>query len=96
MFLCPLGSGQARCESPCSRPADVPRTRPLVGRCLGSARLFRVLWLFWFLRDHLGEASSWVDQLLPNADSFGPEAQSTAYPSRCGRVLGRPGRLNGV
>ena len=32
--------------------------------------LFRVLWLFWFLRDHLGEARSWVGQLLPTADSF--------------------------
>ena len=28
--------------------------------------LFRVLWLFWFLRDHLGEARSWVGQLLPS------------------------------
>ena len=27
--------------------------------------LFRVLWAFWGLRDHLGEARSWVDQLLP-------------------------------
>ena len=32
--------------------------------------LFRVLWLFWFLRDHLGEARSWVGQLLPTAGSF--------------------------
>jgi predicted ATPase len=37
--------------------------------------LFRVLWLFWFLRDHLGEASSWVGQLLPAADSFDLAAQ---------------------
>ncbi len=32
--------------------------------------LFRVLWLFWFLRDHLGEAHSWVGQLVPTAESF--------------------------
>ena len=32
--------------------------------------LFRVLWLFWFLRDHLGEARSWVGQLLPTARSL--------------------------
>ena len=37
--------------------------------------LFRVLWLFWFLRDHLGEARSWVGQLLPTAGSFDPQAQ---------------------
>ena len=34
--------------------------------------LFRVLWLFWFLKDHQGEARSWVDQLLPTADSLDP------------------------
>jgi predicted ATPase len=37
--------------------------------------LFRVLWLFWFLRDHLDEASSWVRQLLRTADSFDLQAQ---------------------
>jgi hypothetical protein len=37
--------------------------------------MFRVLWLFWFLRDHMGEASSWVGQLLPAADSFDLQAQ---------------------
>ena len=37
--------------------------------------LFRVLWLFWFLRDHLGEARAWVGQLLPAADSFDLQAQ---------------------
>ena len=36
------------------------------GRC---PSLFRVLWLFWFLRDHLGEARAWVGQLLPAAGS---------------------------
>jgi predicted ATPase len=38
--------------------------------------LFRVLWLFWGLRDHLGEARSWIDQLLPTADSLEPHAQA--------------------
>jgi tetratricopeptide (TPR) repeat protein len=37
--------------------------------------LFRVLWMFWGLRDHLGEAHVWVDQLLPTADSLDPQAQ---------------------
>jgi ATP/maltotriose-dependent transcriptional regulator MalT len=38
--------------------------------------MFRVLWLFWFLRDHLGEARSWVGQLLPDAGSFDLQAQA--------------------
>jgi predicted ATPase len=37
--------------------------------------LFRVLWLFWGLRDHLGEARGWIDQ-LPAADSMEPDAQA--------------------
>jgi predicted ATPase len=37
--------------------------------------LFRVLWLFWFLRDHLGEARSWAGQLLPTAGSFDLQAR---------------------
>jgi predicted ATPase len=37
--------------------------------------LFRVLWLFWGLRDHLGEARDWIDQ-LPAADSWEPQAQA--------------------
>jgi predicted ATPase len=32
--------------------------------------LFRVLFLFWELRDHLGEARAWVDQLLPAAEAL--------------------------
>ena len=43
--------------------------------------LFRVLWLFWGLRDHLGEARSWIDQLLPTTDSWNPRPR----PSCCGR-----------
>jgi predicted ATPase len=38
--------------------------------------LFRVLWLFWGLRDHLGEARGWIGQLLPTADSLEPHAQA--------------------
>jgi predicted ATPase len=38
--------------------------------------LFRVLWLFWGLRDHLGEASNWIGQLLPTADSLEPHDQA--------------------
>jgi predicted ATPase len=38
--------------------------------------LFRVLWLFWGLRDHLGEARGWIDQLLPTADSLEPDARA--------------------
>jgi predicted ATPase len=43
--------------------------------------LFRVLWMYWGLRDHLGEARAWIDQLLPTADSLDPKPK----PSCCGR-----------
>jgi hypothetical protein len=43
-------------------------------------RLFRVLWLFWELRDHMGEARAWVGQLLPAGGSLDPQAG----PSCCG------------
>ena len=38
--------------------------------------LFRVLWSFWFLREHIPEASGWIDQLLPTAGSLGPQARA--------------------
>jgi predicted ATPase len=38
--------------------------------------LFRVLWSFWFLREHLPEAHGWVDQLLPAAGSLGPQERA--------------------
>jgi predicted ATPase len=38
--------------------------------------LFRVLWSFWFLREHLPEARGWVDQLLPTASSLGPQSRA--------------------
>jgi tetratricopeptide (TPR) repeat protein len=37
--------------------------------------LFRVLWLFWELRDRMGEARAWVERLLPAADSLDPQAR---------------------
>jgi predicted ATPase len=52
-----------------------------VGWCLAHdtgplPHLFRVLWLFWFLRDHLGQARSWVSQLLPTAGSLDLQARA--------------------
>ena len=38
--------------------------------------LFRVLWSFWFLREHMPEARGWVDQLLPAAGTLGPQARA--------------------
>ena len=38
--------------------------------------LFRVLWLFWELRDHLGEAREWVGQLTPAAASLDRQARA--------------------
>ena len=38
--------------------------------------LFRVLWPFWFLRERIGEARAWVEQLLPSADPLDPQAQA--------------------
>ncbi|MDG4825382.1 DUF4062 domain-containing protein [Asanoa sp. WMMD1127] len=38
--------------------------------------LFRVLWPFWSQRDHLGEARSWIDQLMPTADTLDVHARA--------------------
>ena len=38
--------------------------------------LLRVLWLFWELRDDLGEVRAWVGQLLPTAGSLDPQARA--------------------
>jgi predicted ATPase len=38
--------------------------------------MFRVLWLFWSLRDHLAEARAWVDQLMSAAGSLDPKAEA--------------------
>jgi predicted ATPase len=44
--------------------------------------LFRVLWMFWGLRDHLGEARAWVDQLLPTADTLIPRPRPSCAGQR--------------
>ena len=38
--------------------------------------LFRVLWPFWFLRDHIPESRSWILQLLPAAESLDAQAHA--------------------
>jgi len=38
--------------------------------------LLRVLWPFWFLRDPLTEARTWIGELLPTASSLGPLARA--------------------
>jgi predicted ATPase len=38
--------------------------------------LFRILWLFWFLHDHMAEARPWVEQLLPAAAALGPQPRA--------------------
>jgi hypothetical protein len=38
--------------------------------------LFRVLWPLWFLRDFIIEGRSWVDQLMPSAESLDLQAQA--------------------
>ena len=37
--------------------------------------LSRILSLFWFTRDHLTEARTWVDQMLLRIDSLSPQAE---------------------
>jgi predicted ATPase len=38
--------------------------------------LLRVLWPFWFLRDPMSEARTWIGELLPTASSLGPQARA--------------------
>jgi predicted ATPase len=38
--------------------------------------MFRVLWPFWYLWDHVGEARGWVGELLLAAPSLGPQARA--------------------
>ena len=38
--------------------------------------LFRMLAVFWTLRDHLAEARSWIGQLLPTAQSLDPRSRA--------------------
>ncbi|HYA50927.1 MAG TPA: tetratricopeptide repeat protein, partial [Streptosporangiaceae bacterium] len=38
--------------------------------------IFRILWPFWSLQDHLAEARGWIDQLVPAVGSLDPEPQA--------------------
>jgi predicted ATPase len=38
--------------------------------------LLRVLWPFWFLRDPLSEARTWIGELLPAAGTLSPQARA--------------------
>jgi tetratricopeptide (TPR) repeat protein len=38
--------------------------------------LFRILWQFWQLQDHLGEVRPWIEQLLPTAGTLDPQARA--------------------
>ena len=38
--------------------------------------MFRVLWLFWELREHMREAHAWSEQLLGTADSLSPDVRA--------------------
>jgi len=38
--------------------------------------LLRVLWPFWFMRDSMGEARTWIGELLPAAGSLDPLARA--------------------
>jgi predicted ATPase len=40
------------------------------------AHLFRILWPFWQLQDHLGEVRSWAEQLLPTVGALDPQARA--------------------
>jgi tetratricopeptide (TPR) repeat protein len=38
--------------------------------------VFRVLWLFWELEDHLGDVRPWIEQLLPTAGALDLQARA--------------------
>jgi tetratricopeptide (TPR) repeat protein len=38
--------------------------------------LFRVMWMFWEVGDHMGEVRAWVEQLLPTTDTLDPQARA--------------------
>jgi len=61
--------------------ADAANLAAAVGWYLDHDRtplphLFRVLWLFWELRDRIGEAREWVGELMPAAASLDPQARA--------------------
>ena len=39
-------------------------------------RMFRVLWLFWQMRDRMTEGRAWIDELRPRADALDEHAQA--------------------
>lgn len=41
--------------------------------------LLRVLWPFWWLRDHLIEVRSWIDELMPAVASLNDHAQAELF-----------------
>ena len=41
--------------------------------------LFRVLWLFWGMRDHLIEVRSWIDEITPAVTSLDDHAQAELF-----------------
>jgi predicted ATPase len=41
--------------------------------------LFRALWLFWAMRDHLIEVRSWIDELTPAVASMDDHAQAELF-----------------
>ena len=41
--------------------------------------LFRVLWLFWAIRDHLFEVRSWIDELMPAAATLDGHTQTELF-----------------
>jgi len=49
--------------------------------------LFRILWPFWFLRDHMREGQSWAAQLLAAADPLDPQARAELVGTALGAAL---------
>jgi predicted ATPase len=49
--------------------------------------LFRILWPFWFLRDHMREGRSWTAQLLAAADPLDPQARAELVGTALGAAL---------
>ena len=49
--------------------------------------LFRILWPFWFLRDHMREGQSWAAQLLADGDPPDPQACAELVGTALGAAL---------
>ena len=49
--------------------------------------LFRILWPFWFLRDHMREGRSWTAQLLAAVDPLDPQARAELVGTALGAAL---------